>query len=361
MPISWLKLINLSDRELARLDFAEMHLACADSLPETADLDINACLRKVDYFAEKVQKHLPSVAHQFRNRPEDFNRSWAYFRVMDMITVLQRDLEVCYDYQLNAASDAVFFRKAEHLFIFGILKGRGGTCTSLPPLYVAVGRRCGYPLKLVTCAQHLFARWDGQGQRFNIECTTHGLVSEPDDHYRSWPQPMSDEQIARNGALQSLTPRQELAHFLISRGHCLLENGYVRFAVGAYAQACNLNPENYGHSSCLVDAMNRWDRQLHARLMPGFPGLTVCPPPRLYPSLPLTVEQAILHMLTKEKLLDDPKLKAEYWEPLRRTGRFSPSRPLGHIEARYTNCGTFDIILLKTPPPVLPGQVTRRC
>ena len=33
---------------------------------------------------------------------------------------------------------------------------------------MAVGRRLGYPLKLVTTKGHLFVRWEGAGERFNI-------------------------------------------------------------------------------------------------------------------------------------------------------------------------------------------------
>jgi hypothetical protein len=46
------------------------------------------------------------------------------------------------------------------LFLHGLTQGRGGTCLSMPVAYVAVGRRLGYPLKLVTAKGHLFARWE---------------------------------------------------------------------------------------------------------------------------------------------------------------------------------------------------------
>lgn len=64
-----------------------------------------------------------------------------------------------------------------------LLLGGRGTCSSLPPLYVAIGRRLGYPLKLVKSFAHLFARWDnGAGERFNIECTARQFVSHPDEY-----------------------------------------------------------------------------------------------------------------------------------------------------------------------------------
>lgn len=32
-----------------------------------------------------------------------------------------------------------------------------------------------YPLKLVTTKGHLFVRWEGTGERSNVEATSHGL------------------------------------------------------------------------------------------------------------------------------------------------------------------------------------------
>ena len=68
----------------------------------------------------------------------------------------------------------------------------------MPVLYVAVGRRLGYPLKLATTKGHLFARWDGLDhsypawrERFNIE-GTHGFSSYPDDYYKTWPFKLTD-------------------------------------------------------------------------------------------------------------------------------------------------------------------------
>ena len=64
----------------------------------------------------------------------------------------------------------------------------------MPVLYVAVGRRRGYPLKLVEAPTHLFFRWeDPDGERFNVpevfnvEGTGHGISFHPDDYYRIWP------------------------------------------------------------------------------------------------------------------------------------------------------------------------------
>ncbi|MBT3200478.1 MAG: hypothetical protein HN350_11225, partial [Phycisphaerales bacterium] len=86
----------------------------------------------------------------------------------------------------------------------------GGTCTSMPVMYVAVGRRLGYPLKLVTTNSHIFARWDGADhpnpawrERFNIEGSGRGFSSYDDDHYKSWPLKTTDYEVRFNRYLIS--------------------------------------------------------------------------------------------------------------------------------------------------------------
>ena len=86
--------------------------------------------------------------------------------------------------------DAEFpLQDVQDLFLHGLVNGTGGTCVSMPVLYVAVGRRLGYPLKLVTTAEHTFLRWENadSGERFNIEGTCRGYGRETDEHFRAWP------------------------------------------------------------------------------------------------------------------------------------------------------------------------------
>jgi hypothetical protein len=47
--------------------------------------------------------------------------------------------------------------------------------------------RVEYPLKLVTTRGRLFVRWDGNGERLNVEATSKGLNCHPDDYYRQYP------------------------------------------------------------------------------------------------------------------------------------------------------------------------------
>jgi hypothetical protein len=114
----------------------------------------------------------------------------------------------------------------------------------MPVLYVAVGRELGYPLKLVTTKAHIFVRWEGAGEPFNVEVTgDHGINRFPDDYYRHWPFEISPAEEQAEGYLKSLTPPQELALFLSIRGMCLRDLGRLAEAADAFAMAARLAPE----------------------------------------------------------------------------------------------------------------------
>ena len=165
-----------------------------------------------------------------------------------VVTVLQQDFGVRYAPQRIYDPD---FRDSRDLFIHGTLFGSGGTCASMPVLYVAVGRRLGYPLRLVHAKAHVFARWDDpegkhwhHAARLNLEATNQGLNVYPDDHYRTWPSRIEDWEIAQGRYLCSLSPRQELASFLAMRGHCLQDTKRFSQAAQVYGWAAELAPND---------------------------------------------------------------------------------------------------------------------
>ena len=127
-----------------------------------------------------------------------------------------------------------------------------GTCSSLPVLQVAVGRRLGYPLKLVTTKGHLFVRWEGAGERFNIEAAGQGVNRFTDDYYRHWPLEITAAEESAEGYLKSLAPPEELAVFLSIRGMCLREAGRMEEAASAFAAAARLAPGCRGYHVMLA-------------------------------------------------------------------------------------------------------------
>jgi hypothetical protein len=299
----WSRLVRLSDAELAGHDVAAVSLACAVGLPGAEDVDFARVRARLDGWAGHVRRETSRCTPQFRREPAAFENSRSYFRVLVLATVLQQDCGVRYDPALIGRDG--FFTDAANLFLHGILAGRGGTCSSLPPLYVAVGRRLGYPLRLVQTGSHLFARWDDAktGERFNVECTSHGLNCHPDDYYRAWPVPTTAEEVERSGWLVSLTPREELGAFLANRGHCCQDNHRHREAVEAYAWAASVAPRQGGQEACLRVALRRWGEQLAQVAGSPLPGVTAPVPPRRFPALSPDLNSEIAHLEAVESRL----------------------------------------------------------
>jgi hypothetical protein len=138
------------------------------------------------------------------------------------------------------------FNSSRHLFIHGPLLGYGGTCVSLPVLYVALGRRLGYPLCLALSNGHMYVRWEtGRDEgSFNVETTAIGLNIHPSSHYQAWPFPLTPQQLATNCFLRSLTPREELACFVGERGRCFAENHDYESAIVDLLDAESIWPQN---------------------------------------------------------------------------------------------------------------------
>ena len=185
------------------------------------------------------------------------------------------------------------FRDSRDLFIHGMIDGPGGTCASMPVMYVALGRRLGYPLKLVQTRGHLFARWDdpegkcfGFTETFNVEGAGEGIASYDDEHYKTWPEPWTDIDEAEGWYLKSMMPREELASFLAMRGDCLTDNGRLAEAVQAYEWASALVPRDqrylqilarthhkylaqHEHEMVLLMEINQHNRERQQRMLVG--------------------------------------------------------------------------------------------
>jgi hypothetical protein len=212
----------------------------------------------LDLWAAKVKEYINLMAHLFHRQPEQYRHSWAYFRVLCMVTLLQRDLGVRYN---PAKKDDSILLEPADTFIHGIIQGNGGTCASLPVVYVAVGRRLGFPLFLVKASTkkwgHTFVRWnEPAGERFNIEATVQGLCCDLDHHYRTGVYEVSAKEEKLGGLLISLSPEQELAGFLMERGCCLAQVARYREALDAFLWAWSLCPNNVLYQNRLITHMN---------------------------------------------------------------------------------------------------------
>ena len=82
-----------------------------------------------------------------------------------MISVLKTKYGIDYNPKWEHVTPAVkvppdFGKNADDQFIHAVIDSPGGTCGSLPVFFVAIGRRIGFPLKLVKAMRHLYIRWD---------------------------------------------------------------------------------------------------------------------------------------------------------------------------------------------------------
>jgi hypothetical protein len=87
----------------------------------------------------------------------------------------------------------------------------------MPVLWTAIGRRLGYPLSLVHDKKHLFVRWEDKKDRFNVEASQGVMASPPDEEYKTWPFPLTDEEIAKGPYLKNLAPAEEMADAMNAR------------------------------------------------------------------------------------------------------------------------------------------------
>lgn len=245
-----------------------LNLACATLLPDTADLDIVACLKQLDHWAQHVEQETERNFHRFQRDPGEYRHSEGWYRAAMMVTVLQQDCGVRYN--PDCIKTRLFMNSAE-AFIHGLLKGEGGTCANMPVLYAAIGRRLGYPIYICEAKAHLFCRWatkDGR-ERFNIETTARGVHTPDDDYYKKWPYQISEREVYFGHFLRNLDPYEELGGFMAARGHCLLDRGHLLDAIVAYSHAHRLAPTNPHFFSFLLGAVNVEIAQRQAGKLPG--------------------------------------------------------------------------------------------
>lgn len=254
------ELLAIPTPDLANYDVASLNLLCAEGLPGAEFLNLELELGTLDQWAVRVKSETQRNLYRFHRSPSEFENSEAYFRMLMMAAVLYEDCGIRY----NPARVAIpsfenlhdrFFADSQDVFLHGLTgRRRMGTCSSMPVLYLAIGRRLGYPLKLATTKAHLFIRWEDSRERFNLETTGRGMNKYDDEHFKRWPFPVTDEEIRTVGYLKSLTPVEELAVFLSLRGNCLKEIGRLQEAAACYVEALKLVPESNAYKALLADA-----------------------------------------------------------------------------------------------------------
>jgi hypothetical protein len=235
---------------LVKLDIALMNLLCAEGLAGAETLDVKQCLKTLDQWAEVVRQAERKYSPQFHRNPTRYDNSLAKFKAVNLGLTLKQDLGCGYNKDLVTSGvmadirSTRFFRDSSDLFLHGFTEKRKGSCASLPVLMVAVGRRCGYPLHLVSCKGHLFCRWEDSREVFNIETAIEGVDSKPDPYYHHWPHPCTEGELKTEKYLKTLTPEEELGVFAQTRAACLEENQRFPEAAQAYSVALRSFPDS---------------------------------------------------------------------------------------------------------------------
>ena len=247
-------LLALPSGALDQVDIARMNLLCAQGLPGGEDLDVAGCLKVLEEMTARVRTETERYHNRFERNPAEFENSEGFFKMVILAVVLAEDFQVKYAPNkmvtvAGARPDDGFFADAHDVFLHGLLgTRRQGTCSSLPVLHVTVGRRLGYPLKLVTTKGHLFVRWEDAKERFNVEAAGNGVNRFTDDYYRHWPLEVSEAEVEAEGYLKSLTPAEELAVFMSIRGMCWRDSRLYAEAAESFQAATRLAPKCQAYS-----------------------------------------------------------------------------------------------------------------
>jgi hypothetical protein len=256
-------LLALKPDELEGTDIALLNLLCAEGLPGAENLNVDGCLTTLDQWAQHAKREIDRNYHHFREDPAYYYHSEAFYKMLMLAVVVYEDFGVRYNPKWIAPPsemrvDDHFFADSRDILIHGMAgPQRMGTCSSMPVLYIALGRRLGYPLKLVTTKQHLFLRWDSPTERFNMDATGKGLDKYDDAYYKRWPFPITEQEIKEQDYLKSLSSREELSVFLAIRGACLTEAGRFAEATAAFDAAHRRAPNWIGNQVMLVEAQRR--------------------------------------------------------------------------------------------------------
>ena len=252
-------LAHLNHLQLEALDIATRNFICGKGIVDD-NMGEATLYQRIDAMAQRTRAETQRNHHRFQSNPQEYQNSAAYYKMLMLVTVLQQDYGMLYNPQRVTKAGVIepnstFFADPRDVFIHGLLQEkRKGTCASLPVLAIAVGRRLGYPLALVSTQNHLFVRWNDTNEKFNIEVTSMGMNTYPDDHYRNWPYPIDQQTEQDNCYLQVMSAAEETAVFFSLRGFCMMAQNRHEDALKAHENAVKLAPKALHYQKILATA-----------------------------------------------------------------------------------------------------------
>ena len=265
------RLLSLTPSQLEGIDIAVLNLACSKGLPGCENVDIPATRKMLDEWAEHVRSQTERNYHIFTDHPEKFANSESYFKALMMVVILHEDMGIHYNDERMKDGD---YTHGEDYLINGLVGPlREGTCASMPVLYVAIGRRLGYPLYLVATQRHCFCRWESKDGkvRFNLEGTGNAVHAYPDDFYTQWPRKLTDFDMSSGVFLRNMSGMQEFASFLMVRGDVLEALERMPEAELAYAEAHSIIPDHFMFLADLAIGLDREKMTKRGLLDPNNP------------------------------------------------------------------------------------------
>ena len=303
-PTNLAQLLALPPEQLEKVDIARIDFLLAEGLPSSENLDVEQCLKTLDEWASEVKEETERNYHRFVEHPEKFKNSLGNYRMAVMAAVLCQDLRVHYDPQREkelfennyftqsqpySKAEQHFFSDASDFFLQGLVSDkRYGTCASMPYLYVAVGRRLGYPVSIASAYTHSYVYYDeGNGKHFNVEATEdRGFVTPSDDEYRNppWGAPSDPDYYQTHDLLQPLSNKESMGHLLGSRAAIFRAAGQHDEEAKTWAIAARYFPdtptwkgiEENMQQAAKSDDYQQWRdgvwKKLAARFIPRGPG-----------------------------------------------------------------------------------------
>lgn len=252
-PVTERELMEMQKGDLERVDIARMNIICARAAFQGKGPDIDACLRQIDVWAERVKKAETVYRKAFERNPARYDNSYAKFRAVNLVLTIKEDFKCRYQRALiesgamNDVQSPRFFRNPDDVFITGLLRNRRGTCSSYPVLIASLGRRLGYPIYLKMSYGHLFCFWDDGVERFNLDTNGEGVDTPSDGYYFSDPihglKGRTSDEMANDRVMVRLDNRDVLGVFLETAGYSLEAQRALPEAQGHYLAALRFRPK----------------------------------------------------------------------------------------------------------------------
>lgn len=266
-PTNLASLLAIPIGDLDKVDPGLINILCGEGLPGAEHVNVQTCLADLDFWAKRVKFETDRNYYRFVEHPELFCHSLAYYQMQMLGDVLVNDLGMRYNpvraQQSRKGLDspqevADFFKDSRDIFLFGLLGGdKYGTCASMPFLYVAIGRRLGYPVDLAAAPEHIYVRYEvADGDHLNVEATAVGhFKTPPDEFYRDTVTASNrDDEILQAGWLRPLNNKEIVGFSLESRLACLNSAGRYDEALRLWDVAAKYLPDS-----------KRWRETVQAR------------------------------------------------------------------------------------------------